>query len=33
MNPFEPERYELEAGPAYTLDLDISRRDEHQGKS
>src|SRR5882762_9582675 len=27
MNPFEPERYELEAGPAYTFDLDISRRD------
>ena len=24
MNPFEPERYELEAGPAYTFDLDIS---------
>jgi nicotinate dehydrogenase subunit B len=27
MIPFEPERYELEAGPAYTFDLDISRRD------
>jgi isoquinoline 1-oxidoreductase len=25
MNPFEPERYELEAGPAYTFDL--NRRD------
>src|SRR2546425_10325274 len=24
MTPFEPERYELQAGPAYTFDIDLT---------